>query len=38
VKRRLGLEPYFAGVYGPELEGHLLEPAELAAWRGRLTA
>jgi len=31
IVRRLGLEPYFAGVYGPELEGRFDDKADLLA-------
>jgi phosphoglycolate phosphatase len=31
VKPRLGLEPYFAGVYGPELEGRFDDKVDLLA-------
>ena len=31
IVRRLGLEPYFAGVYGPELEGRFDDKVDLLA-------
>jgi len=31
IVRRLGLEPYFSGVYGPELEGRFDDKADLLA-------
>jgi phosphoglycolate phosphatase len=31
IVRRLGLEPYFAGVYGPELQGRFDDKVDLLA-------